>query len=171
MKKTLGISTAFIFLCIVFFPSISQSQDTKKNVIYAELLGPGILYSINYERIINDNVSARFGASVWGYSYYHGNGRNIVLPMMINFFSGSGNSKFEFGAGIDVISMGSEDFGDLTPSYSSHSDMGILLVGSLGYRYQPADGGFHFRIVASPILSPITGFIIPSLGCSAGIGF
>jgi hypothetical protein len=46
---------------------------------------------------------------------------------------------------------------------------GFLIVGSLGYRYQPSDGGFHFRIVASPILAPITGFFFPSIGCSAGI--
>jgi hypothetical protein len=139
-------------------PSVCKSQDFKKNVVYAELLGPGLLYSINYERVITPNFTTRIGASFVPISFDSRREDMFYLfPIMANYLSGEGNSKLELGVGVDVI------VDNTTP--------GVLLVGSLGYRYQPTNGGFHFRIVASPILAPITGFILPSIGCSVGTCF
>jgi hypothetical protein len=162
----------YIWLAVILLPCLCKAQDSK-NVVYVEVLGPGILYSVNYERVITDNVTARIGASIFSYSYYSGESSVVVLPMMANYLWGSGSSKLELGAGADVMVSREKHYGDMEPIVSPRitSDSNILLVGALGYRYQPSDGGFHFRIVASPIVSPYTGYFFPSLGCSAGIGF
>ncbi len=163
----------WFFVVALLLPSVCQSQDTTKNVIYAELLGPGLLYSINYERVVADDVTMRIGASIIPYSYYRGSSTMIILPVMANYLLGSGNSKLEIGAGVDVLMMRDEMYGDLEPLPSARirNTSGVLLIGSLGYRYQPTDGGFHFRIAASPILTPTTGFFIPSVGISFGSCF
>jgi hypothetical protein len=127
--------------------------------VYAELLGPGVFYSINYERVITANFTTRIGASFIpklsnggrGYAYF-------ILPIMANYILGEESNKLELGAGVDVI--------------VDNKKPGVLLIGTIGYRYQPSAGGFHFRIVASPIFSRDTGFVIlPLIGISIGACF
>lgn len=153
-----------LLLLIAF---VCPAQQSKKNVVYGELAGAGILYSVNYERIIVPNLTARIGVSAWP----AGESMNLVLPVLVNFLAGSGSSKLEIGAGTDVIVIDQTKHGHMSNYTNNSLEAGFLVVGSLGYRYQPSDGGFHFRIVASPIFAPITGYFFPSIGCSAGICF
>ncbi|HLP81100.1 MAG TPA: hypothetical protein VK141_03775 [Nitrosomonas sp.] len=77
---------------------------------------------------------------------------------MANYISGETSDKLELGAGIDVI--------------ADNKNPGVLLIGTIGYRYQPADGGVHFRVLISPIFSPQDGFVLfPLIGLSVGTCF
>jgi hypothetical protein len=174
VKKSRLIPILCLFFVVVLvLPSICKSQEGKKNVVYAELLGPGLLYSINYERVVSDNITARIGASILPFSYDRPSSSMIVFPLMANYLSGSGNSKLEIGAGIDAVIMRNKTYGDFEPlpSVRIRNTYDMLLVGSLGYRFQPTNGGFLFRIVASPIFVPLNGSFFPSVGCSMGTCF
>jgi hypothetical protein len=164
----------YIWIVIILIPCVGRSQESH-NAIYAELLGPGILYSVNYERFINSNLTIRVGASVFTLNYNSGGDQStiFVFPIIAYYLSGTGSSKLEIGAGTDVLVDKYKSYGDIEPFISPEitSTSGVLLVGSVGYRYQPSEGGFHFRIVANPIISPYTGYIIPSIGCSLGMCF
>jgi hypothetical protein len=116
------------------------AQDTiPKNIVYLEGGGVGILYSLNYERIISDNLSIRIGYTSWAMPIYGGSDSFAGIPLLVNYFQGEGNNKVEFGVGLE---------------YANDSDYRhtIIAVGTVGYRYQPKDGGFHFRIVVVPII-------------------
>ncbi len=167
-----------------FAPNAQEIQPTantnsffqhSRNAIYAEIYGPGILYSVNYERFISGNSTVRVGASTFTTSYNSGKeqSRFFVFPLIAYYLVGSGSSKFEAGGGIDVMMTRAKDYGDIevlsSPIVSSAT--AILLVGSIGYRYQPLGGGFHFRIAFNPLLSPYTGFFIPTGGLSVGVCF
>lgn len=164
----------YCYICFVslIIPCLSQSQDSQ-NAIYAEAFGPGFFYSINYERFLSNEFTLRGGISIFSLNGSTSQSTFIVVPLMGNYLLGNGSSKFEVGTGIDFMTISGEEYSDIDPvkSVRDNSSSGILLIGSLGYRYQPWAGGLHFRIVATPMLSPYTGFLIPSGGCSLGICF
>ncbi len=64
---------------------------------------------------------------------------------MFNFFVGK-NHRLELGAGINFL-FGREQF---IKSYIFEDENLRLLSGTIGYRYQPVDGGFVFRIGLNP---------------------
>lgn len=161
--------------CLIWFaaltiPCVSQSTDSK-NAMYVEAFGPGLFYSINYERFISTDFTVRGGVSIFPMNGETSQSTFIIAPIMCNYLFGNGNSKLEIGGGIDLVTINGEEYGDLSRYESTFSETSILLVGSFGYRYQPSDGGFHFRIVATPMLSPYNGYFIPLFGCSAGTCF
>jgi hypothetical protein len=119
--------------------STSSGRDAK-NTLYLELFGPGLLYSLNYEREIVDDVNLRigFGGAAWqGAGYF-------VLPLGATY-SGIGNElhHFEVGATGTIIFAG-DSFG----TASSFAFQPIL-----GYRRQAEEGGYNFRAGLSPWIS------------------
>ena len=161
-----------LLLLVLAIPCLSQSQDSQ-NAIYAEAFGPGLIYSINYERFISKEFTVRGGVSIFSFHGSTSQSTGVIVPIMSNYLLGDENSKCEIGAGIDALSINGKDYGDIEPLNPprSNSTAGVLLIGSLGYRYQPSAGGLLFRIAATPILSPYTGYFIPTGGCSCGISF
>jgi len=43
-------------------PTVQVATEFKKHSIYLELLGNGLSYSINYERLLKQRLSLRMGA-------------------------------------------------------------------------------------------------------------
>ena len=158
---------AIVVLCCSF-----NSSKAQTNNIYAEFLGLGLLGSINYERMVKDNIFARVsygGFSVESETYdgYYGYGTTSTLKTSINPLSlGAhylrGNKwKLEAGAGItywmisfEGESSGSNDVGGLSVS----ADGGFLMFyGSLGLRYQNPEGGLNLKVGVSPIIASVDG--------------
>jgi hypothetical protein len=148
--------------------------------IYAELLGNGGLYSINYGRRLGGGVSACVGAASWEtegnffVSVPDERHRFLLAPVLLNLLTGAGTHHLELGGGVLV---GTET---VTRARSGQSERFTLLsaTGTLGYRRQPADGGFVFRIGVTPIYGfgseeaayPDKGFFL-SGGLSLGVSF
>jgi hypothetical protein len=152
---------------------IAKTQDiTARNTVYADFLSRDVYYSINYDRVFSEgekfNKSYRAGFSVF---------RNIIaLPLGINFFSGQGNSHFEFGV---TLMPYVEDYKKLFSS-GSLSDKKLDIIPGAGYRYQKPGGGFFFKIIAAPIihLDPrsdnfwkMDGKLYPGGSIGAGVSF
>ncbi len=149
---------------------VNRIEEAPNNAIYFEAGGPGLLYSINYERMITDDFSIRLGYSSWGFSLLASSSGSFTgIPIMINDLMGDGNSKFELGAGIEFINASTTtSFFGLTPSTTNTVSTSVGIA-TLGYRYQPRGGGIHFRAVCNPMFG--SGGARVTFGLSLGACF
>ncbi len=137
----------------------SSNKVTAPNGLYVEVFGQGYFPTANYERLLiistPHNVALRVGVGVWiGLG-----GSGFVFPLSASYLLGS-NHKVEVGAGIVFVSGNSED--ELAAGAFS---------ALIGYRYQPIDGGFIFRIGFTPLVDTDFDFILPWGGLSLGYAF
>ena len=133
------IIMAIVVLCCSF-----NSSKAQTNNIYAEFLGVGLLGSINYERMVKDNIFARVsygGFSVESESfdddyYYYGTSTSkmSINPLSLGAHYLRGNKwKLEAGAGITYWMI------------------------SFGFRYQNPEGGLNLKVGVSPIVVSVDG--------------
>jgi hypothetical protein len=136
----------------------SSGDRTALNTVYAEGLGAGGAYSVNYERLVLSDLGIHVGFSYWsvsasasgGGSTSSASGSFIAIPITASYLGiSSGNHALELGGGITIwnISVAGNSGGWVG------SATGFIPVGTLiaGYRYQPRGGGFNFRVGASPL--------------------
>ncbi len=163
-------------------PSATAPEDerTAENALYLEGLGPGLFYSINYDRSFGD-FAARIGFGYLALSTSSvgtdsmGNAAVqetasasfFSVPITVSYLGigtkksmlelGLGATIWHFGAGIDTIDAKS------TSSSSSANEAATLVlpVAIVGYRYQPPHGGFVFRGGFSPIFAGSSIPILP----------
>ncbi len=144
-------------------PTESATESRKaENALYVELLGPGLLYSVNYNRAFGD-VAARVGV---GY-LSSGGGTFLAIPLTISYLGlGSKRHMFELGAGVTIYYVNA-DSGMFYAGSSGASAATVVATGILGYRFQPPNGGFSLRVGLSPLISQ-NGFLPwPHLGLGA----
>jgi hypothetical protein len=151
-------------------PKKSSDERRAKNLVYVELLGNGGMYSVNYERMFGNVLSARIGGSYTTFTTTDSKGGNlrgtlITAPVLVNYLAGGQNHKFELGAGATIVYV-SGSASDEKGVRSSGDGAGVLGTGVVGYRYSPADGGFVFRVGFTPLVGK--GGFLPWGGISFG---
>ena len=175
MRKEIPLALALITTTI-FCPAQNASRVADENSVaqtsfFAELGGPGILFSANIDRRFtktNLGVGGRFGIGfVSGYFDPNGYGKQssvATFPVQLNYVFGKPNSHHTFEAGLGATFTGKKimimDFEDSASTY---------LTACFMYRRQPVNGGFSWRIGFTPILAK--GFIEPSAAVSLGYNF
>ena len=142
-----------------------ETAPTARNAFYIELLGNGLLYSVNYDRLFADQISGRVGLMVIGAANDSSAAAVIAAPIMANYLFGRGNSHFEAGVGITLMTGAVENVEEIEDEGFS----GAVGTATLGYRYQRPDGGFIFRAGLTPFFG--RGGIVPWFGLSFGYGF
>ena len=164
-----------ILLSLIFFGfsflSFSQQLETsmKKNTIYAELLGQGALWSINYERMfeIDDFVSQSASVGITtnrnlsdfflDQSFFNfGNNYNFGTPIAYRLIFGKKNSHLELGIGLTGFYFkGAGSYHDgFCISYSSDiRRFNSYIVPTIAYRFQQKTGGVFFKVSYSPQFS------------------
>lgn len=141
-----------IFISILLTVScFSQSENeqinklSNRNSIYLELLGSGLFYSINYDRILVVGstlaISGRAGLSYFPITSFW-DFHTIGVPLELNLLIGKENKYFEIG------------FSGLYQQNFDKTHISKSLIGSfrLGYRYQKDDGGLTYRVGFTPLL-------------------
>lgn len=174
MKFKLICIIAVLLLSGTAFSSAAQAQealsrhrggDFARNSIFVEVLGNGLLYSLNYDHKIFNHLSARLGGMYVGGLESEDVGEDISLlfvPVMANYLVGNGNSRLEIGAGITFGHAGGDWDG-----LGEVSGGGVTaFTSTIGYRLQPVDGGFLFRIGFTPTFT--SGGVVPLIGLSLG---
>lgn len=165
---TLLISVASIGAASAAEPAPAPAQGGEeaekrpaKNSIYAEGLGPGLLYSINYDRLIIDDLAVRVGFSYMSFSASAGSSSAsasfLSFPITASYLGvGSPKHILELGGGADIVYA----TGSASGIGASTSGAGVGAAGTvlIGYRLQPPDGGFNFRVGISPLFGPGFGF-------------
>ena len=123
----------------------SHADFPASNAGYAELGGPGLYYSFNYDRMIIPSVGFRMGFSMVKGSDQHW---SVLLPIFINVLPEANtwsSSNFELGCGVVYHSSG------VSVWYETANSSGLYYSLGLGYRYESADNGILFRITLTPL--------------------
>jgi hypothetical protein len=189
MKTAFLLIIVLAVLCVTSLASRAQDQAqtgterpnviTAPNAIYVEALGTGFIYSINYERSLGDMFSARIGFGYFPFPSItdtNANGSTSTInasitsvPVSVSWYPfGATSSKLEIGAGATYIDLVAKKVGKSKEGGGS----GENISGILGYRYQPLDGGFLFRLAFTPIFSsPVFSKFQPWGGVSLGWAF
>lgn len=137
--KLIGIVVLYLMVGneVLAQVDVSTFSNEAKNVWYLEAAGNGGIVSVNYERFLTQNVSLRIGI-----------GTAILIlgtaPVMVNFCVGK-DHRVELGMGI-TVGTGIADF----DSGDYKDESGVVGTTTVGYRYQPVNGGGVFRIGLTP---------------------
>jgi hypothetical protein len=143
-------------------PPPEVEERTANNALYVELLGAGLFYSINYDRTFGD-FAARVGVgyfSVSAYDYSSDGSRRdahasfLSIPLSVTYVGLASRNKthiFELGIGLTILHAGA---GANSFYVDDQRDSRTIVIGTgtLGYRLQPADGGFFLRAGINPLL-------------------
>ena len=146
----------------------TSNDSLKRNAVYIELLGQGVLYSVNYDYRIKENIALRAGLTTYGINFFSKS--NVTgFPMMLNYLSGKRKGHFEAGIGFMPLLV-TEETGWFSWEDDKKKQSEVDVIGNinLGYRYQPRTGGFVFRFNFTPLIGPT---VIPWAGMSFGYGF
>lgn len=162
MRRIPALLTTVLLTAAAAAPGLRAQQGN--HAVHAEVGGPGLLGSINYERVIGGTVSARVGVG-WlpGLDY----GDDLLAPVMLNFLAGRGVHRLEVGAGA-VLAYG------LGGGIEGHSEPAgweeAFATGTLAYRLEPGEGsrlhGGIYRLGFTPVYGH--GEMYPLWGVSAG---
>jgi len=179
MKKLI-IATVSLLAFGTTFAQRSSNNDhvDGQTSFYAELGGPGILFSANIDRRFKASHLGWGGRAgigfVSGYiqtnnnGYYERPSSVVTFPVQINYVFGKGNSPhtFEVGGGVTIAGRKLDVF-----DYSDYDDRRSQVFGSASfmYRRQPVHGGFSWRIGFTPLFA--RGYIQPTGGVSVGYNF
>jgi hypothetical protein len=175
MNRTIVVILVVLALCAGVSSASGQELQGagyKHNAIYAELLGQGILYSINYDYLITENLSLRAGFSTWSIPamfFIDGDLSFTGYPVLVNYLVGNGDSRLEIGAGILPAKLSLTGHDAFFGAELSGDTTIVMGTGSLVYRYQQRDGGLVFRVGLTPFY--YSGRATLSGGLSLGIGF
>jgi len=134
----------FMLFLFLFVSCYSQEITKPKNIAYLDL---GIIFTgssyalgmgLNYERMLNDNLSIRAGMNIAFYNTYvigdKIDGTSIGFPITLNYMT-NGKNKFEVGLG-----------GGPRISLTDENSNIFFPAARIGYRYQPDETGMMYRL-------------------------
>ncbi len=177
--KNLLKTLAFIFSMAVFISQADAQNLSKTNsdsvsvhraqTVFVEVGAAGLFFSANYDTRFSqrrDGFGGRIGMGAWGSV----GTTFITFPFQFNYLSGGKSSFLELGAGGTILyTNNAYNENPLIGNNLKISGTYLLPTTTIGYRYQPYNGGFNFRISINPML--LEGTFIPYFGLSAGYTF
>jgi hypothetical protein len=121
------------FLSILAINQLVAQKPFKKNTLYVELAGNGLVLSANYERQLGNKP---------GLGLYIGMGLGNykpVIPLGVKYLIDFGNHKsfLEAGAG---ITLAEREIWDEFPVHDNKNPYKAGFIPSLGYRHQTRHG-------------------------------
>ena len=151
-----------------------EAPRTALNSVFFEALGSGLLYSVNYERIIDKwNVGLRAGVSYFTYKVSdYGSSGNLTLvsiPFVASYYYGVRAHNLQLGVGATILYTGVATDSQGTKFEDERSGAGLAATAVIGYRYIPRDGGITFGAGFTPLLR--TTKFLPWGGANVGYAF
>jgi hypothetical protein len=129
---------------------------TASNAIFLEGFGNGLLYSVNYERILGEHFGVRAGFSYFTYAVSSygksGNLDLLTVPMVVSYYTGWDDHKIQLGLGATIIYRGAPTDSEGTAFGGERAGAGLAASGVVGYRYLPQRGGFTFGVGFTPLI-------------------
>jgi hypothetical protein len=155
------VSTTLLLLTVLLPAALDAQAPAEPRVlssIFAEVFGNALYGSLNYDRLVRQDVSARVGVGPFG-----------AGVLMGNYLYGNGGHRLEAGAGV-LVSVLSEPSAHGGENEGPLSGQNLLGTGTLGYRRQPPAGGTVLRAGLTPLLGR-GGQIALWFGISVGYAF
>jgi hypothetical protein len=117
-------------------------STTKKNTLFVEAFGNGLLYSIGYDRLFFPEKTTKLSLSI-GVTPFIGQKQSTMkidawLSPQVNCLIGK-DHNLEIGIGYTFLGF-----------YIDYINRPHLIFYRIGYRYQKTDGGLFFRIGFTP---------------------
>jgi hypothetical protein len=137
--------------------------DRAPQAVYFGIGGSGPIFSVNYDRRFSKRLNG-LGFTA-GLGFFGETGATIFsVPASINYLFGRQNNFMELAAGATFATASYEAF-------DGQNDSEGVLFGhiNVGYRHQPARGGFFVRTGISPIF--IEGEYFTSFYLGLGLSF
>ncbi len=168
--KTTWVITMVLTMLMYIGQDVSAQTDRQVSTksAYVEGLGNGLVMSFNFDTRFGKEATG-LGARVGVGGMSIGTFSLITIPVGINYLAGKNGKYFEAGLGATYSSAGFLEYDlEQTP---------VIGTMTFGYRSQPVDGGFTWRIGLTPVFGPQNGaeggvFFIPWWAhISAGYAF
>ncbi len=170
MKLAIVLALCLLSPCATDVLGQSAERQYTEDCLYFELLGQGLLYSINYDHRFGEAVSGRIGYTCWREPFARHGYSVTAWPIMMNYLTESGSHHLELGLGIIAVQVRNNGEGFFEEMMVKGGRLFIFGTGSMGYRYQPLRRGTLFRIGLAPIVGGKAGpMILPYL--SIGFAF
>ncbi len=149
--------------------------DSPANVVFFEAFGNGLLYSVNYERLVAPlHVGLRAGASYFSYRVAResasGNFTIASFPLVASYYVGRGHHRLELGLGGTILHVGVSRDSTGTSFAGAGTGLGVAVTAVVGYRYFPRARGITFGIGFTPLVRAEKGFL-PWGGANVGYVF
>lgn len=177
MKNIILVCVAMVSSTILFSQQGNVGKVPGRTQFYAELGGPGILFSANIDsRFTASSLGwgGRFGlgfvtadeTTITGGNYYYNPASVVTVPAQVNYIFGKGDSPhtFEVGAGVTYVGKKLDIFNFYDNKRSNWYGTAAFM-----YRRQPLKGGFTWRVGFTPLVAK--GYIQPSGAASVGYSF
>ena len=129
-SRLLALVATFVSLLVLPLVATSGVRDQRPNLIGGELMGRGLVLTVNYERFLSNQVGLGSGFM----AIKAGGGGIAVIPMYVSFQPGDTHSPY-LSAGVTVLTGG----GNVQDWEST-----LLFTLSAGYQFQ-SSGGFFVR--------------------------
>jgi hypothetical protein len=127
--------------------SVVEASYAHNNV-YAEVLGSGVFYSLNYEVMLSRKVALRAGVEYAD--------RDLVVPVILHYLVFGGPGHLELGGGV--------------VSRASMPDVPVPIL-TFGYRYQPQQRGVMFRLGFHQFVGRVAAGSLFEKGAPVGMSF
>ena len=149
--------------------------EEARNAVVAEVLGNGLLYSVDYERLLfGGKAGIRGGASFLTYGVSHASGSgNLVLatfPLLASYYWGSSPHKLQLGVGATLLYFSASSDATGTKFEGAGDGLDVAATAVVGYRYLPRAGGWTFSAGFTPLFRGAKG-LLPWGGLSGGYVF
>ena len=151
-----------------------STERTASNLIFAEALGSGLLYSVNYERIIDRwNLGLRAGVSYFTYAVSsYGSSGNLTLvsvPIVASYYLGWRSHNLQLGLGATILYTDVATDSQGNKFDGERSGAGVAATAVVGYRFIPREGGLSFGVGFTPLVR--TSRFLPWGGANVGYAF
>jgi len=138
-----------LFGFVLFFSSAyaSHTRPTYPNAITLEFLGRGLLYSVNYDRVISEDFVAGFGYGTPATKTFTGADSRAasILPVYVNYYFLRDQGSLYLTGGIDMI-LNSDDVQGRKAKTSGIEFPSNTVMPTLGLGYENrSDANFIFR--------------------------
>lgn len=131
--------------------SVSRSNEPRRHAVSLELLGRGLLYSLNYDYLITDDVAVGAGVSTYSISSGSASASAWLFPIYANYYFTQGPHRWFASGGANLIFASGSVGGDEKVSGS-----GVAGVLGGGYEYR-GDSGFLFRAAPYVFVGKVSG--------------
>jgi hypothetical protein len=145
-------------------------QLHRAQSVFIEIGGAGLFFSANYDTRFSqrrDGLGGRLGLG-WGHLM---NTVFVTVPFQLNYLVGGRSHFFEAGAGATYMHLNNPYFGNPLIGHDPEVmiNSNVVATTTIGYRYQPFNGGLNLRASFNPML--FEGTIVPDFGLSVGYTF
>lgn len=166
-----------ILLVLLFVIFVLPAFSQRRKAVFVEGLGNGIFLSGNFDMRFkpdqNDGLGFRAGIGGGVFNDNNDGSTNsfglLTFPLSVNYLVGKKRSSFESGIGLTPL-INNVSIQSIDNEFFNRSGLGVSGFLNIGYRFQPINNGFMFRINWSPAFNS-AGFSPRWFGLSLGYSF